>query len=196
MEDTQKRIDYDRFPIMVFFMGLQDESILDEFNVSPEYFKSLKEIWNERNPTQEHSALMDAHRKVVVEQLKYCKHKAVFEMLLNFRGDAREVFKAAKVTFIEDPVKRNQFLIKQIKKSEQKIKIESARLEKLNKQIEDSEKNLEEIIKDHLSSINKALASMEMHDLVIGDYWKFPIGKYEAYTELIEEKNKTTKNGR
>lgn len=176
-------IKYDSFPMMQFFKMLEDESLVSKSNISNEDWESLKDTWNERHPTAESQKLLEAHRKVILEGLKLNRNINLFKALITHKGDGRELFEVVGLKYYEEPLKRIEYLKKEVKKSEEKLKIfESQRL-KIEKEIADEKPNERDKI-----DVYEVIASFELHGFTIQDYEKFPLGQYDAYTKLITKK--------
>ena len=176
-------IEYDTFPMKKFFKILKDDSLIDKYGISKEDWETLKETWNERHPTAEGSKLIEAHRKVIIEGLKLKRNINLFKALLLHKGDGKELFEVVALKYYDDPIKRIEYLKKEVQKSEQKLKIFDAQREQIEKEVsEQKEEHREEI------DVNEVIASFELHGFTINDYETFPLGIYDAYTKLITKK--------
>ena len=186
-------IDFDTFPLKKFVKILEDEKrYLESFKISKEDWEYLKQEWGDVNQTPEMQKVIEAYRKVLVERLKISKNTALFRVLLTIKDEnPKEFFETAKVRYYEDPEERFKYLNKEIKKSQQKLKIYEAQREQIENQLKEHQKEESPSI-----DINEVLASLELHGFNIGDYESLTIGKYLAMTKVIKKKEKANKNGK
>ena len=182
-------VNYDTFPLKTFFEISKDESKVKKHNLSPEDWAHLKEEWTVRNPTDEYIQVIEAHRKVIVEQLKLKRDIALFRFILNYKKDPKEIYKELGLSYSDDPEIRVKNLTINISKSKQKLKIFTAQRDRLEKEIKDNPANYEEV----KTNINEVLASLELHGFSISDYDTFTLGRYDGVTTVIKKKEKSGK---
>jgi len=192
MQPNTSNIDYDTFSVKLSYKLMNDPSLIEKHGISKEAFDKFKQEWAEKHPTPEGKKILEASRKVIVEALKLKRYAAVLEILLNYKGDARQVFKAAGISYIKDETKRSEWLVKEISKSSQKLEILNAQKLKLEKDLEKIETQEQEF---NVADINMAFASLEKHGVIIPDYETLAWGRYDAHTKLIEKEIAQRNNG-
>lgn len=179
-------IEYNSFPMMKFFRMLEDESLVEKYKIPKEDWESLKDTWNERHPTAEGQRMLEAHRKVIIEGLKLKRNINLFQALLIHKTEGKELFEAVGLKYYEEPLKRIEYLKKEVQKSEQKLKIFEAQRQQLEKVLSEEKSEEREKV-----DVYEVVASFELHGFTIQDYEKFPLGQYDAYTRLITKKEQS-----
>ena len=183
-------IDYDTFPFKLFFQFLKDESKLKDSEISKKDWEYIKEEWNKRHPTPEHIKVVAATKKIFVEAAIIKRLEFLLKIEINYTGDDFEDFyKEAGVNFKTEKLDRMKYLSVQIDKSDQKIKIFNAQLEKLQEQLEKDKKvQPKKTYEETIADINEVLASFEIAGIAVGEYEKMTMGRYEGLSKSFEKK--------
>jgi 2',3'-cyclic-nucleotide 2'-phosphodiesterase (5'-nucleotidase family) len=179
--------DYDTLPIKTFYKILSDETKLKELGIEDKVWEEIKDEWRERHPSGEGIELNSALKKVMLENIELNKRIYVLRLASNYQGDIKELYKVAKLRFVEDPDQRYKNLIKEIEKSKSKTEIFEARFSKIQEQIKESKKK-DAGRKIKLKDINASIASLELHGFTIDNYEQLTCGKYDAITKIIKDK--------
>lgn len=184
----------DQIPIRNIVLIMEDESnvkLLGQATIADnkKLWSKIQKDYQERNPSHELKRLIAEHKKLLSETIEYNKNVSLLQFLVDFDGEEQPFFEAAKIPFDKDPVKRTETLKKQISKSSQLIEIYQAKLDKLEKEIAE-QKESETTKPLTIKKLNKALATMEMNGASIPDYNTFTYGQYEAWNEVLIEKQK------
>lgn len=185
---------YDTIPIKTLCVLLDDESKLSDYpEITQEQWESIKDEYISLHPTKDNTELISELSTAIKHNIEANKAEAVIRFLMQFTGDAEPIFNAANIKYTGDPEKDIKHLQSLLNKALQKKTIHEKRYENILKKItENSENNPPE--KLSLSTINEALASMEMMGATIPDYGKFTAGQYDAWNNVL--KKRASKNGK
>ena len=182
-------ISYHTFPLVKLCILLDDESKIEEMEVSKEDWEKVKQTYQNENTSPEQRAILEAYRKVILASIELNRNILLMKFLLISGEDWKEYFESANLKYTGNPEKDSKYLKTQLDKSSTKEKIYTAQLEKLEKQIDEAKEN--EPKEDlNISKIYQLMAGMEANGANIPDYEKFTIGQYNAWTEIIKQKNR------
>lgn len=184
---------YDTLPIKTLCKILQDESKIEDYNITIEQWNDIKEQYNLAHPSQEDKAILDLYSKVMGQDVNANKYIILLKIIKQGATDLKGFFEAAKVRYTGDLEKDVAYLNKQISKSKQIATIEQERLRKLTEEIKERARiSPPEPLTD--KKINEALASMELAGFTIDNYDTITCGKYDAITQVLSKK--ASKNGK
>lgn len=183
-------IEYDTFPLKKFWKILENESLLETYGIKVEDWNSLKEEWNEKHPSPESQKIVEASRKVILEDLRLKNYLLLARLVSGPESDYREFYEIAKVKYHETANERIDHLNKQISKSQQKIEIFNAQKNKL---VEGLKENQEQSEETKRTDLNEVLASFEIAGISVGNYEEMTLGRYDGLNKVFERKERQSK---
>lgn len=186
-------INYDRLPIKTFFQILQNEEenlyLLGDVENVEDLWVSIKEEFQERHPSADSRRLVDAQKKVIRESAELNKIIVLFHIVMNNEpgADLSNSYSIAKIKYIENHSDRLKDLETRVVKIETKLQIFQAKLEKIEKEIEETkESNIS--LDTTMSELNEAIATLELNGYTIDNYDTLTCGKYDAISKVTKEK--------
>ncbi len=176
-------IEYDSFPLVKFWKILENEETLSDHNISQKDWVSLKEKWQEDNPSPESGKVLEATRSVMLEDLRLKTYVLLAHLISDKEGDYSEHYNTLAIKYHETHDERVSYLEKNITKTAQKLKIFVAK----KKQLEESIK-LNQEGSDEPSDIYTVLASFEVAGISIGRHEDLTLGRYRGLNKAYERK--------
>lgn len=189
-------MDYYSFPFLKLCRIFQDDGRCEDFGVSKEDWESIKEQFNEANPSPGTDILMEQWKDAIRASIDLNRNIALITYIMQYDADWEVLFELAGIRYTGDREKDAEYLSLQLKKLETKVQVYTARLKKLQDDISESKKDgaAEPF---SIKKAYKALAALEKQGATIPDYEKFTCGQYDAFCEIIKEENgKRNDNGR
>ncbi len=184
---------YRNFPIVKLCILLDDESKLEDCDVTKEEWESIKAEYMELHPTTENEVMMREYSAMIKNEVEEIKNLALLQFLLDFDGDAEDFFKAAGIKYTGDREQDYKHIEAQINKATQKRNIHKARCEKLGEQI--MEKRAKEQPKElKLTEVYEALMAQRLAGVSIPDFETYTAGQYDAANAVLAKK--ASKNGK
>lgn len=180
---------YNNFKFILFFVLIQDESKLSDYNISEENWQEVKSTWIQRHEDWSTDTKGTAHKNELKSQARYNRLLLLKERETLSDDGLKELYKKAGITFHKGKVKRQQHIDREIAKYKRLHTIFSAQLENIEESKEDEKHE-----RDSIEIAYEAIASLELAGATIPEYENLTLGKYEALTSMIKKKNQ--KNGR
>lgn len=184
-------IEYDTFPLKKFFRIREDESLLKEYGIDTKEWESLKEQWSEKHPTADTERLVEANRKVILEDMRF-KSYVLLGRLLTEIENCEPYYKALGIKHHGTLEQRMSYIQGQLHKAEKRLKKFIYQRDSLIEAIK--KKSLDE--ESFKTDLNEVLASFEIAGISIGDYETMTLGRYDGLNSAFEKKAEREKNGR
>lgn len=185
-------IEYDTFPLKKFWKILEDEALLSEYEIEKEDWEKLKEEWNEKHPTADTTKIVEASRKVILEDMRLKSYILLGRVISQSEDDCKEFYEALGIKHHDTIEERMAHIQKEINKSQQKLSIFAAQKKKLMDGLKVDEKTEEE----NRTDLNEVLASFEIAGISVGSYEEMTLGRYDGLNKAFERKaSKESKNG-
>lgn len=176
---------YETFPFLLFFRLMEDESKIEEHNISQEDWSEIKKKWVLRNEDWEKDPYSKAQRDEIYHRSRYNKLLLLKERATWSQEGLKELYEKIRFKWIDDRTKREEALNKAILKAKKLHEIFSSQKNKM----EDSKlKELETKEAMTVETAYKCIASMELAGANIPDYELLTLGKYEALTATLKKK--------
>ena len=185
-------MEYETFPFLKFCRISEDNSLLEKYGISQDDWDKVYDKYLENHKDAKLDSLIESYRKVLIEGAELNKKLGLMKFILTIETDWKPLFETAKIRFSGEKQKDVDYLMKLIKQSEEKEKIYKAKFEQLEKRLKDEEEQKDEEKYD-LKHAYEAISTFEMHGIFIPDYEVFTLGKKDALTKSLKEKNKNNK---
>lgn len=186
---TPKRHFYEAFPFLLFFRIMHDESLLEEYDISVEDWKAIKDKWAVRNEDWATDVYAKAQRDEIYHRSRYNKLLFLKERATWSQEGLEEIYKKIRLKWYPDKDRRDKELVKDIAKAKKHQEIFQGQKSDLEqKKIEDLERNPQEQMTEEMAQ--QCIASLELAGASIPDYEKLTLGKYDALTAAIKKRNK------
>lgn len=187
------KVSYHNFPIIKLCQILQDPSKCNEFGVKDEDWKVVLDGYKESHPSPEAERLIEGFKGAFKHYVDHNRFISIMEFINRSGGNEWKIlFEDAGLKYTGDSKIDSDYLIARIEKSSEHQKILTARYEKLQKEIDERRKT-DDPEPLNISKVYKAIASQSMMGASVPDAEEYTCGMYDAFTELIKEKN--NKNG-